>query len=187
MQTTHTPPYRDATHNRFSLSGSTLEIRHPLPKPRQIVFLKEEIQMRHCTFRNAVMPRSIPVALMGALIAAAGCASAPKPTAELAQAHSLVDQAEQAGAPQLASADLASARSKLQQADLDARKEPERSLREAQEATADARVALARTNAVKAEQAMRDVNAGTQTLRKETERQSDMSMPSSSSAPSTPQ
>jgi hypothetical protein len=131
--------------------------------------------MRHCTFRNTVMSRSIPVALMGALIAAAGCASAPKPTAELVQAHSLVDQAEQSGAPQFASADVAAARSKLQQA-----------LRSAQEASVDARVALARTNAAKAQAALRDVNAGTQTLRKETERQSDMSMPSSSSAPSTP-
>jgi len=187
MQTTHTPSYTRRDVQPIQFVGFHIRNTSPLPKPRQIVFLKEEIQMPHCTFRNAVVPRSIPVALMGALIAAAGCASAPKPTAELAQAHSLVDQAEQAGAPQLASADLASARSKLQQADLDARKEPERSLREAQEATADARVALARTNAVKAEQAMRDVKAGTQTLRKETERQSDMSMPSSSSAPSTPQ
>jgi len=132
------------------------------------------------------MSRSIPVALMGALIAAAGCASAPKPTAELVQAHSLVDQAEQSGAPQFASADVAAARSKLQQADLEAQKHPELSLRSAQEASVDARVALARTNAAKAQAALRDVNAGTQTLRKETERQSDMSMPSSSSAPSTP-
>jgi uncharacterized protein DUF4398 len=110
---------------------------------------------------------TVTIAALGALLGAAGCASAPKPTAELAQAHSLVDQAEQSGAPQLASTDLASARSKLQQADMDAGKEPERSLREAQEATADARVALARTGAAKAQQALRDVNAGTQTLRQE--------------------
>jgi len=108
-----------------------------------------------------------------AVAVAAGCASGPKPTAELAQAHSLVDQAEQSGAPQLASTDLASARSKLQQADLDANKQPERSLREAQEATADARVALARTNAAKAQQALRDANAGIETLRNEANRSDD--------------
>jgi hypothetical protein len=111
------------------------------------------------------------IALICAGLAAAGCSSGPAPTAELAQAHSLVDQAEQSGAPQYASADLASARSKLQQADSDARKEPQKSLDEAQEATADARVALARTNAGKAQAALRDVNAGTRTLQNETDRQ----------------
>jgi hypothetical protein len=117
------------------------------------------------------MTRStLAVAALGALLAAAGCASAPKPTAELAQAHTLVDQAEQGGAAQFASADMAAARSKLQMADQDAAKQPEQSKRLAQEATVDARVALARTNEVKAQQALRDVNAGTQTLRNETDR-----------------
>jgi len=117
------------------------------------------------------MTRStLAVAVLGALLAAAGCASAPKPTAELAQAHTLVDQAEQGGGEQFASADMAAARSKLQMADQDAAKQPEQSKRLAQEATVDARVALARTNEVKAQQALRDVNAGTQTLRNETDR-----------------
>jgi hypothetical protein len=111
------------------------------------------------------------IALICAGLAVAGCSSGPAPTAELAQAHSLVDQAEQSGAPQYASADLSSARSKLQQADSDARKEPQKSLDEAQEATADARVALARTNAGKAQAALRDVNAGTRTLQNEADRQ----------------
>src|ERR1700693_2498979 len=114
-------------------------------------------------------PTGVFAALCTALVAA-GCSSGPAPSAELAQAHSLVDQAEQSGAPQYASADLASARSKLQQADLDAKKDPARSLSEAQESTADARVALARTNAAKAQAALRDVNAGTQSLQNETER-----------------
>jgi hypothetical protein len=117
------------------------------------------------------MTRStLAVAVLGALLAAAGCASAPKPTAELAQAHTLVDQAEQGGGEQFASADMAAARRKLQMADQDAAKQPEQSKRLAQEATVDARVALARTNEVKAQQALRDVNAGTQTLRNETDR-----------------
>ena len=108
--------------------------------------------------------------LLGALLGVAGCASAPKPTADLAQAHSLVDQAEQSGAAQFASADLASARSKLSEADQSERKQPEQSTRLAQEATVDARVALARTNALKAEQSLHDVDAGLQTLQSETDR-----------------
>jgi Domain of unknown function (DUF4398) len=125
------------------------------------------------------MTRTLPAAaVLAALLMAAGCASEPAPTADLAQAHTLVDQAEQSGASQFASSDLASARSKLQMADQDARKQPEQSIRLAQEATVDARVALARTNATKAQQAMRDVNAGTQTLRNETDRaQPDTAMP----------
>lgn len=121
--------------------------------------------------RHSLAHLLLPAAL-GLALASVGCASAPKPTAEIAQAHSLVDQAEQGGATQYASADLALARSKLQQADLEAQKKPEQSLRSAQEASADARVALARTNAVKAEAALRDVNAGTQTLRDEAGRSS---------------
>ncbi len=118
------------------------------------------------------MPRITPaIAALGGLLALAGCASAPQPTAELAQAHSLVDQAEQSGAPQFASADLAMARSKLQQADSEAKSHPELSMRSAQEATVDARVAIARTNSAKAQVALRDVNAGTQSLRNETDRQ----------------
>lgn len=130
------------------------------------------------------MTRSSVLAVLCTALAAVACSSGPAPTAELAQAHSLVDQAEQSGAPQYASADLASARSKLQQADLDARKEPVRSLNEAQEATADARVALARTNAAKAQAALRDVNAGTQTLQNETQRtqmQNDAQTPATTS------
>src|SRR5476651_1940760 len=111
----------------------------------------------------------IAVTVLGTVLCA-GCASAPQPSADLTQAHTLVDQAEQSGAAELASADLASARSKLQVADQDARDKPEQSIRLAQEASVDARVALARTNAAKAQMALRDVNAGTQSLRTETDR-----------------
>jgi Domain of unknown function (DUF4398) len=135
------------------------------------------------------MTRSIPaLAALGVLLAASGCSSGPKPTADLAQAHTLVDQAEQSGAAQFASDDLVRARNKLQQADQDARNKPEASMQLAQEATVDARLAIARTAALKAQQAMRDVNAGTQTLRNETDRaqsQSDTTMPSTT-APSVP-
>jgi hypothetical protein len=148
-------------------------MKHQEDGPKSYVkpFHFEEFQMLTCTFSNVIMPGSLrALALMGALIAAAGCASTPKPTADLVEAHTLVDQAEQSGAPQFASADLATARSKLQQADQEAAKLPERSIRLAHEASIDAQIAIARTNSAKAQQALRDVNAGTQTLRNETDR-----------------
>lgn len=123
-------------------------------------------------------------ALLGALLAG-GCASAPQPSADLTQAHTLVDQAEQSGASQWASADLASARSKLQTADQEAKQQPAQSIRMAQEASVDARVALARTNAAKAQHALHDVNAGTQTLRNETNR-SEAGPPPDTSTPAMP-
>jgi hypothetical protein len=127
---------------------------------------------------HAIMTRTlIAVSLLGAVLAG-GCASAPQPSADLTQARTLVEQAEQSGAAEFASADLASARSKLQMADHQAHDKPEQSIRLAQEASVDARVALARTNAAKAQVALRDVNAGTRTLRNETDRaQPDSSMP----------
>jgi hypothetical protein len=103
------------------------------------------------------------------LLLSAGCASGPKPTADLTQAHTLISEAEQSGAQQYASADLVSARDKAQEAEQDAKSKPEMSIRLAQESSADAQLALARTRAAKAEQALKDVNAGTEALRNEAE------------------
>lgn len=104
------------------------------------------------------------------LIAAAGCASSPRPVADLTQAHTLIQQAEQSDAQQFASADLEAARSKIREADAAANSKPDVSIRLAQESTVDAELALARTRAAKANQALADVNAGTATLRNETQR-----------------
>ena len=114
----------------------------------------------------------LSAALSGALLYAGGCASTPPPTAELTQARTLVDQAEQSGASQYDSDDLASARSKLHIADQEAQKDPVQSAWMAQESSADAKVALARTSAAKAQIALSHVDAGTETLRAETDRQS---------------
>src|SRR5262245_24398113 len=105
------------------------------------------------------------------LLALAGCASAPRQVAESTRAHTLVDQAEQAGAQQFAAADLEAARNKLQQAD-DKHTDHDLAVRLAQEAAADAEVAAARTRAAKAQQALAQVNAGSDTLRQETATQS---------------
>ena len=107
------------------------------------------------------------------LLAAAGCASSPKPVADLANAHALIAQAEQSDAQQFASSDLEAARSKLRQADADAQDKPVIAARLAQESSVDAEVALARTRSLKATQALAEVNAGTQTLRSESQRNED--------------
>ena len=106
-----------------------------------------------------------------ALVASVGCASAPKPNADLVGAHTLVSQAEQSGAQQYASSDLEAARSELRQADQDAKDKPVLAIRLAQESSVDAELALARTRALKAEQALKEVNSGTATLRSESERE----------------
>jgi hypothetical protein len=99
-------------------------------------------------------------------------ATSPHPAAELARAHTLVDQAEQAGAQQFASSDLEAARNKLQRAE---GKHTDRDLavRLADEAAVDAEVAAARTRAAKAQSALTQVNAGTESLRHEATTHSD--------------
>jgi Domain of unknown function (DUF4398) len=120
--------------------------------------------------RSKIMPLRAAAAVAIA-VAAASCASAPKPTADLVGAHTLVAQAEQSGAQQYASANLEAARSELQQADQNAKDKPVLSMRQAQEASVDAELALARTRSLKAEQALREVNSGTATLQGESERE----------------
>jgi hypothetical protein len=102
------------------------------------------------------------------LLAAVGCASAPKADPDIAGARALISQAEQSDAQRFASADLESSRSKLRQAEQYAHdKKPIPAMRLAQESSTDAEVALARTRAVKAQTALSDVNTGTRTLRNE--------------------
>jgi hypothetical protein len=125
---------------------------------------------------------SICVATASAALLAvlAGCATAPRPEPEVTAAHTLISQAEQSDAAQFASADLEAARSKLRQADQDSHdNKPVLAVRLAQESSVDAEVAMARTRAIKAEKALQDVNAGTRSLRNETERQGDSQQPSS--------
>ena len=79
------------------------------------------------------------VAAAALVVAAVGCSSGPKPTADLAEAHTLVSQAEQSDAQQYASANLETARGELRQADQDAATDkPLLAARLAQEASVDA-------------------------------------------------
>ena len=118
------------------------------------------------------------VAATAALLAVVGCAGTPRPVPEVAAARALVSQAEQSGASQFASADLESARSRLRVAEQDAKdNKTGLAAQVAQESSADAEVAMARTRAIKSEQALNDVNAGTGTLRSESLRQGQTSAP----------
>jgi hypothetical protein len=118
------------------------------------------------------------VAASAALLAAVGCASTPQPLPDVVAARALVSQAEQSDASQFASGDLESARSKLRVADQDSREnKPILAAQMAQESSVDAEVAMARTRAIKSEQALNDVNAGTGTLRSESLRQEQASPP----------
>ena len=103
-------------------------------------------------------------------LALAACASDEhRQVAELSRAHTLVEQAQQAGAQQYAGADLEAANNKLRMAD-NKKTDEEVALRLATEASLDAQVALQRTRAAKAELALAQVNAGSDTLRDETTR-----------------
>ena len=88
-------------------------------------------------------------AAAAAIVLAAGCESTPRPVANLTQAHTLIQQAEQSDAQQFASTDLEAARTKIREADADADHKPDVSRRLAQESSVD---------------------AGTPTLRHETQR-----------------
>jgi hypothetical protein len=116
--------------------------------------------------------RQLLITALAAASLAAGCASKPtRPTEEMTRAQTLVDQAEQAGAQQFAAAELTQARQKLKMAD-DASDKGNAVVaqRLASEATVDARLAMARTNAGKAANAAGEVNQSVETLRREANR-----------------
>lgn len=110
------------------------------------------------------------LASAGALMA--GCASAPEPANDqIVRAEASIENAADGGAQEYASDLLEDARDKLVSAKLAAEKgEDEVALRLAEEAELDARVALARAEQTEAEESLREVRAGIDTLRNELER-----------------
>ena len=104
-------------------------------------------------------------------IVSAGCASTPRPDPEITRARTLVEQAEKAGAQQYAAVELDQARNKLRLATAanEDRKYDEARAR-ANEAAADAELALARTNSGEAKKAADQVQQSTETLRQEAQR-----------------
>jgi lipopolysaccharide export LptBFGC system permease protein LptF len=104
-------------------------------------------------------------------VLSAGCATTPRPTAEITRARTLIEQAEKAGAQQYAAVEIDQARNKLRLADAannDGKNEEARA--RANEAAADAELAMARTNSGEAKKSADEVQESTETLRHEAER-----------------
>jgi Domain of unknown function (DUF4398) len=108
----------------------------------------------------------------------ANCASQPAPKEELSRARTLIDQAERSGAQRFAEADLNAARGKFQVAETDARdKNNDIARHRANEAAADAELAIARTASGRAQSAAAELQSSLVTLRQEAERGAPASAP----------
>lgn len=102
------------------------------------------------------------------LFALAGCASVPRPDAQLARSDSAVKQAIELGARVHAPLVLREAETKLGQARLAADKnENEKALRLAEQVEADAKLAQVTTLALKAQRSVDEINTSIDLLRKE--------------------
>jgi len=101
-----------------------------------------------------------------------GCASTPVETVErVAEARTLVQQAEAAGAAEHASDALSRARDNLQQAAVrQDNNRPKEALRPAEKAVVDAELALAATRAAKAQKAEAELRSSVDALRRESRR-----------------
>jgi hypothetical protein len=103
--------------------------------------------------------------IAGVALLAAGCASAPEPTAQIDSAKQAIEQAERAQAAEHAAPELSQARSKLESANTAVKNEEmEQAARLADEARADAELASARTAAVKAQAANDELRRANQVL-----------------------
>jgi hypothetical protein len=107
---------------------------------------------------------------LGALLAAAGCASTPPPTDQLAAARAMVGQAQPVAAKE-APLELNAAQTKLAQAE-DAMRggNYELARRYAEQAELDARLAWTSAENARAQRAATEVEQGIDTLRRELDR-----------------
>ncbi|HEY2590892.1 MAG TPA: DUF4398 domain-containing protein [Steroidobacteraceae bacterium] len=133
---------------------------------------------------NGVLSTAILAA--GALIA--GCSSGPPrdTTADLTRAQTLVSEAQSSGAQQYAAADLQSARDKVQQAGQLANHDSQRADRLANEASVDAQLASARAQNAKAQHALDEMNRTLESLRQESERNTNRPGAPPAAEPNTP-
>ena len=117
------------------------------------------------TVRGAATAMAIALALSGA-----ACASAPeiKPDRQLASAETSIEFAEENGAREYGPGALDRAKAQLDQAEIAAANEEyELALRLAERAELDAELAMAKTNHLKAEQALREIQESIRLLRAE--------------------
>lgn len=100
---------------------------------------------------------------------AAGCASSPDPAdTGIVRAETTIENAAQTGAQEHASRELDDAREKLVAAKLAAEQgDEERAARLAKEAELEAQVAMAQAGHAQADESLREVQKGIETLRRE--------------------
>jgi len=115
--------------------------------------------------------------LLGALVLTlSACAGVPVPTEQMSASNEALARAVSAGSPELAPAEMSSARDKMSrgQAAIDA-KDNERALQLAQQAEVDAQLAEARAGAVKARRASEAMLESNRVLRDEMNRKAPLS------------
>lgn len=131
--------------------------------------------------KNVHNPRScaglarlgVPAALLGALLLLGACASTPAPTEQMAVTGAAVSSATSAGAPELAPAEMQTARDKFERAKTAMTKEDYDSARRlAEEAQVDAQLAEAKARSEQARKASDELQRGIRVLREELERKS---------------
>lgn len=109
--------------------------------------------------------------LASGALAVTGCAHTPSPAPSIAASAASVEAARSGGAPELASAELNEARSKLERARALAAAGDERgAIRLAEQADVDAQLARARAGSERSRRAVTELEAGLQTLREELSR-----------------
>ena len=124
----------------------------------------DSIKGSHMSIRSRLIPAA---ALLCGL--AAGCVTqGPQPSEELTRARAVVDQADRTGAQRFAAADLQRAHDELSNADkANTEHKYEEARRYAENAAADADVAIARAGAGDAQHAAQEVVQSNETLRQE--------------------
>jgi hypothetical protein len=109
--------------------------------------------------------------VVSAMLIGSGCASVPKPVAEMASARTAIRAIEGGDARTLAPVELDRAKSKLQRAEAAANSgDNADATRLAEEALADAELATAKTNMIKAERNAEELERSIAVMRKEIER-----------------
>ncbi|MEH6798014.1 MAG: DUF4398 domain-containing protein [Halopseudomonas sabulinigri] len=104
---------------------------------------------------------------VGSALLLAGCAGTP-PTEQMAVSKSRVSEAVSSGGVEFAAVETRSAQDKLKQAELEMQDENyEEAKRLAEQAEWDARVAVRKTEAAKAQELLKDAQQGIEELRQE--------------------